>query len=152
MNSGSQLRETCAAPLSMGGLGLRNAVRTSPHRVGVLDRWGFVVESAGARICRKAGARVTTNMVVRDLDFPVLNARDECMLEIVADGLPMFGGVQLAADTTLVPPMHFDRTPQWKTVHNDGVGQLGTGKRRFTLSWLVQARFLVVLAGEIGGG
>ena len=30
-------------------------------------------------------------------------AHDSCRLEIVADGLPLFGGMQLAVDTTLVP-------------------------------------------------
>ena len=33
---------------------------------GVLGRRGFALESAMARICREAGARVTTNVMVRD--------------------------------------------------------------------------------------
>ena len=44
-------------------------------------------------------------MFVRDLDLDVPNAaRDGRRLEVVADGLPLFGGVQLAIDTTLVSP------------------------------------------------
>ena len=60
-----------------------------------------------ARVCREGGARVTTNMFVRGLDLDVPNAaRDGRRLEVVVDGLPLFGGVQLAMDTTLVFPLH----------------------------------------------
>ena len=45
---------------------------------------------------------MTTNVMVRDLDLPVLNATDSRRLEVVVDGLPLFGGSQLAVDTTLV--------------------------------------------------
>ena len=56
---------------------------------------GFALESAAARVCREAGGRVTTNVMVRDLDLPVLDATDSRQLEVVVDGLPLF-------DTTLV--------------------------------------------------
>ena len=58
---------------------------------GVLGR-GFAVESAAARICREAGARVMVNVLVRDLDLGVVDRLDSRRLEIVADGLPLFGG------------------------------------------------------------
>ena len=35
--------------------------------VGVLSRRGFAVENAVAQICREGGARVSTNIFVRDL-------------------------------------------------------------------------------------
>ena len=41
-------------------------------RVGVPGRRGFVVENVAARICREVGGRVTTNVVVRDMDTRVL--------------------------------------------------------------------------------
>ena len=70
----------------------------------------FALESV-ARVCREGGARVTTNMFVRDLDLDVPNAaRDGRRLEVVADVLPLFGGVQLAIDTTLVSPLHSNGT------------------------------------------
>ena len=72
---------------------------------------GFAVESAAARICREGGARVTVNMLVRDMDFPVPNARDARRLEIVADWVPFFGGVQLAVGTSVVSPLHCDGSP-----------------------------------------
>ena len=67
----------------------------------VLARRGYALESVVARVCREGGARVTTNMCVRDFDLDVPNAaRDGRRLEVVADELPLFGSVQLAIDTT----------------------------------------------------
>ena len=42
--------------------------------VGTLGRRGFPLENAAARICRKAGGRVRTNVFVRDLDFGVVDS------------------------------------------------------------------------------
>ena len=48
----------------------------------VLGRRGFALESVAARVCREGGARVTTNMFVRDLHLDVPNAaRDGRRLE-----------------------------------------------------------------------
>ena len=60
------------------------------------------VENAAARICHEAGGRVTTNVVVSYLDLAAPHVDDARRLEVVADGLPLFGGAQLAADTTPV--------------------------------------------------
>ena len=69
---------------------------------GVLGGRSAALESAAARVCREAGARVSTNIFVRDLDIAMVNTTDSRRLEVVADGLPFFGGAQLAIDTTLV--------------------------------------------------
>ena len=53
-----------------------------------------------ARICREAGARVRTNVMVRDLDLAAFNHLDGRRLEIIADGLSLWRGAQLAIDTT----------------------------------------------------
>ena len=45
-----------------------------------------------ARICREAGGRVTTNVFVRNLDLVGPGVEDNRRLEVVADGLPLFGG------------------------------------------------------------
>ena len=82
--------------------------RAACARTGVLGRRGFAVESAAARICREAGGRVTTNVMVRDLNLAAPNVRDARRLEVVVDGLPLFGGAQLAVDTTLVSALHCD--------------------------------------------
>ena len=77
---------------------------------GVLGRRGFAVQSAIARICREGGARVSTNLFVRDLDLGAFNLFDGRRLEVVANGLSLFGGAQLAIDTTLVSTLRRDGT------------------------------------------
>ena len=59
------------------------------------------MESAATHVCREGGVRVGTNVLLRDLDLVVLVARVGRRLEIIADGLPLFGGVQLAMDAAL---------------------------------------------------
>ena len=62
-------------------------VRRACSRTGPLGRKVLPLESAG---------KVEPRNVVRDMDLPVPNAHDARRLEIVADGLPLHGGVQLA--------------------------------------------------------
>ena len=63
-----------------------------PHRAacseaGVLGRRGFALEVAAAQVCREAGARVSTNVFVRDMDLTAFDVMDSRRLEVVADGL-----------------------------------------------------------------
>ena len=51
------------------------------------------------------------NVLARDLDLGVVDRLDARRLEIVADGLPLFGGAQLATDTTLASAIRQDGTP-----------------------------------------
>ena len=88
------------------------------------------------------------------MDLPVPNARAARRLEIVADGLPLFGGVQLAVDTTLVSPLHCDGSPHRCAANVDGaVLAVARHKKETTYPELIcpSARCrLVVLAGETG--
>ena len=93
----------CGRPLDIYG-----HHRAACARAGVLGRRGFALESVVARICREAGGRVSTNVFVRDLDLHLPNAADGRRLEVAVDGLPLFGGAQLALDTTLVSALHCD--------------------------------------------
>ena len=52
-----------SACCSFGAFGFPSA------QAGVLGRRGHAMESAAARVCREAGARVSTNVLVRDLDL-----------------------------------------------------------------------------------
>ena len=56
----------------------------------------------------EAGTRVTTNVMVRDSDLEAMKVQDGRRLEVVADGLPLHGGAQLAIDTTIVSALHCD--------------------------------------------
>ena len=55
----------------------------------VLGRRGFPLECAAAQVCREAGAIVTTNAFVRDMDLAEYNGLDGRRLEIV-DGLTLW--------------------------------------------------------------
>ena len=93
--------------------------RAACSRAGVLGSWGFSLESAAAQVCREAGAWVSTNLFVRDLDLPIAN-HDARRLEVVAHGLPLFGGAQLAVDTTLVSSVQADGGPRPQCARVDG--------------------------------
>ena len=140
----------CVRPLDS-----RGHHRAGCSRAGVLGRRGFAVESAGARICREAGARVSTNVFVRDLDLDAPNVHDARRLEIIAEGLPLFGGAQLAIDTTLVSAHHCDGSARRGGATNDGAALLVARRRKeTTYPELVGPRSrakLVVLAMEVGG-
>ena len=77
--------------------------------------------SPAARVCREAGARVSTNVFVRDLDIAMFNMVDSRRLEVVADGLPLFGGAQLAIDTTLVSVLRGDGSARRHAASRKGV-------------------------------
>ena len=94
--------------------------RTSCPTSGVLGRRGFALESAAARVCREASARVRTNVFVRDLDLLPQGVPDQRRLEVVAEGLPLFHGAQLAIDTTLVSPLRADGAPHIQCADVDG--------------------------------
>ena len=59
-------------------------------RAGVLGKRGFALESVFARVCREAGGRVTTNVLLRELDIGLMNEADGRRLEVVDDALPLF--------------------------------------------------------------
>ena len=50
---------------------------------------------------REAGAAVALNVLVRDLNVDPIR-QDDRRIEVIANGLPLWGGAQLAVDTTLV--------------------------------------------------
>ena len=101
------------------------------------------------------GGRVTTNIFVRDLDITAPNAMDNRRLEVVADGLPLFGGAQLAVDTTMVSPLRGDGSPHRGAAERDGVVLVAARRRKErTYPELMAPRSrarLVVLAMEVGG-
>ena len=70
-------------------------------RVGVLIARGSAAEVCAARICREAGSHVKESQFVHDLKLqvPVNGGR---RIEVIANGLPLWGGKQVAVDTTIV--------------------------------------------------
>ena len=101
--------------------------------IGRISCWSFLpektsehellfVESVGAR---EAGARVATNVLVGGLDLLVPTVRDGRRWEIVAEGLPLLGGVQLVVDTTLVSPSRCDGSHPSQRCHQRRCGSPG---------------------------
>ena len=62
------------------------------------------LERAAARVCREAGATVACHVLVRDLNIHP-ERFDDRRIEVIANGLPLWSGAQLAVDTTLVSPL-----------------------------------------------
>ena len=91
----------------------------------MLGRRGFALESGAARICREAEGRVTSIVLIRDLDLPI-PATDGRRLQVVVDGLPLCGGCQLAVDTTLVCALHCHGSPDNVAADADGAASGST--------------------------
>ena len=140
----------CGQPLDICG-----HHRAACARAGVLAGRGWAVENVAARICREAGGRVTTNVLVRNLDLVGPDIADNRRLEVVADGLPLFGGAQLAIDTTLVSALRADGTARRRAADHDGVASAEARRRKARtypeLAGLHGRARLVVLAVEVGG-
>ena len=119
--------------------------RASCSRAGVLGRRGFALESAAARVCGEAGARVSTNIFVRDLDVVAARAEDQRRIEVIAEGLPVFHGA----------PLRADGEPHRQCLDTDGAALDAVRRRKArTYPELAGGRGrvkLVVLASEIGG-
>ena len=74
--------------------------RSACPRTGVLRSRGGPLEIAAARVCREAGARVTMHTRITDLNIPAPCRLDERRIEVIANGLPLWNGAQLAVDNT----------------------------------------------------
>ena len=81
--------------------------RSACAQVGALARRAGLLERAAARICKGAGARVATNVALRELNLDV-PAADGRRIEVVANGLPFWQGAQIAIDATIVSPVRRD--------------------------------------------
>ena len=135
----------------------RRPLATTVQRVREWESWGVGGSPwrvQAARVCREAGARVSTSLFVRDLDLPIAN-HDARRLEVVADGLPLFGGAQLAIETTLFSSVQADGKPRPQCARVDSAA-LSEARRRKQrtypeLSGTQGRARLVVLAAEVGG-
>ena len=74
--------------------------RAACPRSGRLRSRAVGIERSLARVCREAGATVRCNTKLRDMNICV-PANDERAIEVLASGLPLHHGAQLAVDITL---------------------------------------------------
>ena len=75
--------------------------RSACSRIGLLKPQGTPAEVCMARICREARARVKESQLFRDLNV-IVPADNQRRIEVIANGLPFWGGKQVAIDTTVV--------------------------------------------------
>ena len=85
----------CHAPLDLLG-----HHRASCPRSGRVKRRATPTERMTARVVREAGACVRQNVFLGDTNVNV-PAQDSRQIEVLAQGLPCHGGIQLAVDITL---------------------------------------------------
>ena len=138
----------CGRPLDALG----DHVAVSPLS-GVLRARGGPVERAAGRVCREAGATVATNILVRDLNLSAAR-HDERRIEAIANGLPLWGGSQLAVDTTLVSPLTSAGMPRRRRGSTAGVAvaEARRAKEGTYPEFAAAHRCrLVVLGLEVGG-
>ena len=122
-------------------------------RSGVLRARDGPLERAAARVCREAGATVALNVPLRDLNVDVARQDERC-IEVIANGLALWGGSQLAVDTTLVSPLTFSGAPRRAAGRTAGAALAFARKaKERTYPELRQSARckLVVLALELGG-
>ena len=127
--------------------------RSACAQVGALARRAGPLERAAARICKEAGARVATNVALRDLNLDV-PAADGRRIEVVANGLPLWQGAQVAVDATIVSPVRRDGSARPGADSEPGLALAQALDRRHrTYPELQRARRckLVVFGVELGG-
>ena len=128
--------------------------RAACARAGVLRSRGVPLEHAAARVCREAGARVTMHTRLANLNIPAVQRVDDRTIEVIANGLPLWHGSQLAIDTTLVSPLTAAAEPR-RRGGRYAAAALHTArqnKQRTYPELLASARCrLVVLGMEVGG-
>ena len=110
-------------------------------------------EWALARVCREAGARVRFNVFLRDMNINVA-AHDGRRIEVLAQGLPCFGGAQLAIDITVRSATTADGRARPRAALEDGAAleQAREDKERTYPELALSRRCqLVVVALETGG-
>ena len=128
--------------------------RAACAQSGILRNRAGPLERATARMCREAGARVTTNTLLTDLNIEHSTRPDDRRIEVVANGLTLWGGTQLAIDTTLVSPLTRDGQPRRPAGRFTGAALRDARRRKErTYPELIGSRRcrLVVLGIETGG-
>ena len=126
--------------------------RAACTRTGRLRSRAVPLERTLARVCREAGATVRQNALLRNMNISV-SATDRRQIEVLADGLSLKRGAQLAVDITLRSPVCADGRPRPGAHCKDGAVANGAraDKERKYPELLAGRCSLVVVALETGG-
>jgi hypothetical protein len=128
---------------------------SSCMRTGTVQRRAKPVERAWQRVFREAGGRVLPQTLLRDLGLrPQVPAWDDRRIDLVARGLPLFGGLPICGDAAVVSAIHADGMPWSGAEANDGVALARTtAAHQETYAELCASGSLrfVMLGAELGG-
>ena len=127
--------------------------RAACSRSGRLRARAVGPERSLARVCREAGATVRTNTKLRDMNVCV-RANDQRAIEVLASGLPLHHGAQLAVDITLRCALTACGCARPNSSHTDGaiLTVARNDKERKYHELLARDRcHLIVVAMETGG-
>ena len=98
----SRLHLICLCPLSLAPAGVAvHSIRLATTAQRAVEFWadgGLQLRALAHEFAMRGGARVSTDLHVRDLDILAPEVHDGRRIEIIAEGLPLFGGAQLAVD------------------------------------------------------
>ena len=103
-----------------------------------------------ARVCREAGATVRRNTKLRDMNVAVA-AEDERAIEVLASGLPIRQGAQLAVDVTVRCALTADGLPTPGAARHALLRARADKERKYTELVHNDRCQLVVVALETGG-
>jgi len=97
-------------------------------RVGGVQRRAKPLERAWQRVFREAGGRVLPQCRLSELNLG-LRSTDGRRVDLVARGLPLFDGVPVCGDATMVSPLHANGTPWAGAEDHDGVALSRTRRK-----------------------
>ena len=147
-------RGSSSACCKCGAWGVAALAGNTTHlRSGRLRSRPVAPERTLARICREAGANVRTNVMLRDMNITE-SALDERKVEVLASGLPLNHGAQLAIDITLRSALTTHGTASGSAARVDGAGfpEARRDKEAKDHELVEGTRYLlVVVAIETGG-
>jgi len=121
---------------------------------GLLKRRAMPQERTWRRIFTEAGAVVQKNQKLADMKLAGVSPMDDRQVEIMATGLPLYQGLPLVCDASLVSPVKANGIPRPRAAHEPGIAIANIEDVKATtypeLVSSTQCKFLV-LAGEVGG-
>ena len=121
---------------------------------GLLQRRAKPVERAWAQVLREAGGRVLPQQMLRDMDLTLERPDDARRPDVVAYNLPVYGGLPICGDATVVSPLHADGQAHRGADSENGLRLRAARKRKEIVYPEImhssQAKF-VLLGHEVGG-